>query len=102
MLDRESTFRDPEIVSLLKSRFIPVAIDQTYSGDYVVCLDPLDGSSNIDAGISVGSIFGIFAPAAVASRRAAEAALRRVAYRPFPGQRAVQYPRHRIIVNKSS
>ena len=25
--------------------------------------DPLDGSSNIDAGISVGSIFGIYAPA---------------------------------------
>ena len=24
--------------------------------------DPLDGSSNIDAGISVGSIFGIYAP----------------------------------------
>lgn len=42
---------------------IPVAIEQTYSGDYVVCFDPLDGSSNIDAGISVGSIFGIFAPA---------------------------------------
>merc|ERR1712216_241187 len=41
---------------------IPVAIDQTYSGDYVVCFDPLDGSSNIDAGISVGSIFGIFEP----------------------------------------
>ena len=30
MLDRESTFKDPEIVSLLKSRFIPVAIDQAY------------------------------------------------------------------------
>ena len=30
MLDRESTFKDAEIVSLLKSRFIPVAIDQAY------------------------------------------------------------------------
>ena len=30
MLDRESTFKDPEIVGLLKSRFIPVAIDQAY------------------------------------------------------------------------
>ena len=27
-------------------------------GHYVVCFDPLDGSSNIDAGISTGSIFG--------------------------------------------
>merc|ERR1712003_449683 len=41
---------------------IPIAVDQTFSGDYVVCFDPLDGSSNIDAGISVGSIFGIFEP----------------------------------------
>ncbi len=28
MLDRESTFADPEIVNLLKTRFVPVAIDQ--------------------------------------------------------------------------
>ncbi len=28
MLDRESTFADPQIVKLLKTRFIPVAIDQ--------------------------------------------------------------------------
>jgi len=30
VLDRESTFKDPEIARLLKSRFIPVAIDQAY------------------------------------------------------------------------
>jgi len=30
VLDRESTFKDPEIVRLLKSSFIPVAIDQAY------------------------------------------------------------------------
>ena len=30
MLDRESTFADPDIVKMLKSRFIPVAIDQAY------------------------------------------------------------------------
>ncbi len=29
-------------------------------GKYVVCLDPLDGSSNIDYNVSVGSIFSIF------------------------------------------
>lgn len=28
MLDRESTFADPKIINLLKTRFIPVAIDQ--------------------------------------------------------------------------
>lgn len=30
MLDRASTFADPEIVSLLKTSFVPVAIDQAY------------------------------------------------------------------------
>ena len=30
MLDRASTFADPEIVGLLKTRFVPVAIDQAY------------------------------------------------------------------------
>lgn len=30
MLDRASTFADPEIVHLLKTRFVPVAIDQAY------------------------------------------------------------------------
>ena len=28
----------------------PVAVEETFSGDYVVVFDPLDGSSNIDAG----------------------------------------------------
>jgi fructose-1,6-bisphosphatase I len=41
---------------------LPVAVEETYSGNYVVVFDPLDGSSNIDAGISTGSIFGIYAP----------------------------------------
>lgn len=27
-----------------------------------MCFDPLDGSSNIDAGISVGSIWGVYEP----------------------------------------
>lgn len=29
-------------------------------GNYAVCCDPIDGSSNIDAGVSVGTIFGIY------------------------------------------
>lgn len=40
---------------------VPVDVTETDSGNYVVVFDPLDGSSNIDAGISVGSIWGIFA-----------------------------------------
>ncbi|MEC7986028.1 MAG: class 1 fructose-bisphosphatase [Myxococcota bacterium] len=30
------------------------------SGRYVVCIDPLDGSSNIDVNATIGTIFGIF------------------------------------------
>lgn len=32
----------------------------TENGKYVVLLDPLDGSSNIDANVSIGSIFAIY------------------------------------------
>jgi len=41
---------------------VPVAVEQSYSGNYIVVFDPLDGSSNIDAAVSTGSIFGIYAP----------------------------------------
>ena len=29
-------------------------------GNYIVTFDPLDGSSNIDCLVSIGSIFGVF------------------------------------------
>lgn len=32
----------------------------TRDGNYVVCMDPLDGSSNIDVNVSIGTIFGIY------------------------------------------
>jgi len=38
----------------------PVMVEEAYSGRYVAVFDPLDGSSNIDAAISTGTIFGIF------------------------------------------
>lgn len=41
---------------------VPVAVEQSYSGNYIVVFDPLDGSSNIDAAVSTGSIFGIYSP----------------------------------------
>lgn len=40
----------------------PVSVEETFSGNYIVVFDPLDGSSNVDAGISVGSIFGAYEP----------------------------------------
>ncbi|GME90473.1 unnamed protein product [Ambrosiozyma monospora] len=29
-------------------------------GSYAVCCDPIDGSSNLDAGVAVGTIFGVY------------------------------------------
>ena len=34
--------------------------DPKMRGRYIVVFDPLDGSSNIDAGVAVGTIFGIY------------------------------------------
>ncbi|EPS61750.1 hypothetical protein M569_13045, partial [Genlisea aurea] len=41
---------------------VPVAVEESFSGNYIVVFDPLDGSSNIDAAVSTGSIFGIYSP----------------------------------------
>eukprot|EP01104_Vermistella_antarctica_P020527 TRINITY_DN8811_c0_g1_i1.p1 TRINITY_DN8811_c0_g1~~TRINITY_DN8811_c0_g1_i1.p1 ORF type:complete len:353 (+),score=95.31 TRINITY_DN8811_c0_g1_i1:36-1061(+) len=35
-------------------------VDKSVAGEYAVTFDPLDGSSNIDCNVSVGSIFGIY------------------------------------------
>lgn len=35
-------------------------IFESNSGNYAVCCDPIDGSSNLDAGVSVGTIFGVY------------------------------------------
>ena len=35
-------------------------VDPKLRGKYCVCFDPLDGSSNIDCGVSIGTIFGIY------------------------------------------
>lgn len=34
--------------------------DSKMRGKYIVVFDPLDGSSNIDAGVAVGTIFGVY------------------------------------------
>ncbi len=40
--------------------FIPIPGVEGKSAKYVVAFDPLDGSSNIDVNVSVGTIFGIY------------------------------------------
>ncbi|GAA5833174.1 hypothetical protein JCM11251_005167 [Rhodosporidiobolus azoricus] len=38
----------------------PIFIDTAHRGRYCVVFDPLDGSSNIDAGVNIGTIFGVY------------------------------------------
>ncbi|KDR81612.1 hypothetical protein GALMADRAFT_221478 [Galerina marginata CBS 339.88] len=37
-----------------------IIIEERHRGKYCVVFDPLDGSSNIDAGVNIGTIFGIY------------------------------------------
>lgn len=48
------------IASEENEKIIPVINEQSKSAKYVVVIDPLDGSSNIDANVSVGTIFGVY------------------------------------------
>jgi len=38
----------------------PLIVENALQGNYIVCTDPLDGSSNIDCNVSTGTIFGIY------------------------------------------
>nr|AAC50207.1 fructose-1,6-biphosphatase [Homo sapiens] len=59
------------VMNMLKSSFATcvlvseedkhaIIVEPEKRGKYVVCFDPLDGSSNIDCLVSVGTIFGIY------------------------------------------
>ncbi|CAO2596399.1 Fructose-1,6-bisphosphatase 1 [Lemmus lemmus] len=59
------------VINMLKSSFSAcvlvseedkhaIVIEPEKRGKYVVCFDPLDGSSNIDCLVSIGTIFGIY------------------------------------------
>lgn len=37
-----------------------ITVEDKLRGKYCVVFDPLDGSSNIDAGVNIGTIFGIY------------------------------------------
>ena len=37
-----------------------IVIEERMRGKYCVVFDPLDGSSNIDAGVNIGTIFGVY------------------------------------------
>jgi len=40
--------------------FLPFTSEKAKAGNYVVLFDPLDGSSNIDVNVSIGTIFSIY------------------------------------------
>ena len=48
------------VASEEEESFIAFENEQAKNAHYVVCMDPLDGSSNIDVNISIGTIFGIY------------------------------------------
>jgi fructose-1,6-bisphosphatase I len=56
------------ITALTRSRTVSLIVSEENAepivvpggGDYVVAMDPLDGSSNIDVNISIGSIFAVY------------------------------------------
>uniref|UniRef100_A0A8C4JVA4 Fructose-1,6-bisphosphatase 1 n=1 Tax=Dromaius novaehollandiae TaxID=8790 RepID=A0A8C4JVA4_DRONO len=59
------------VINMLKSSFSTCVIvseenkdalivEAEKRGKYIVCIDPLDGSSNIDCLVSIGTIFGIY------------------------------------------
>uniref|UniRef100_A0A8D1HKN3 Fructose-1,6-bisphosphatase 1 n=1 Tax=Sus scrofa TaxID=9823 RepID=A0A8D1HKN3_PIG len=59
------------VINVLKSSFATcvlvseedknaIIVEPEKRGKYVVCFDPLDGSSNIDCLVSIGTIFGIY------------------------------------------
>jgi fructose-1,6-bisphosphatase I len=37
-----------------------IFVEEPLKGKYIVCFDPLDGSSNIECAVSIGTIFGIW------------------------------------------
>jgi fructose-1,6-bisphosphatase I len=54
---------------------IPIRTNGDSSGKYIVLLDPLDGSSNIEVNVSVGTIFSIYRLPEGATEATLEAAL---------------------------
>ena len=48
------------IASEENDNLVPITTKVSKNAKYVVCVDPLDGSSNIDANVSIGTIFAIY------------------------------------------
>jgi len=49
-----------EVCGIISEEHEEIIDTQNYKGKYVVAMDPLDGSSNIDVNVSIGTIFSIY------------------------------------------
>lgn len=63
------------IVSEENDDVIPINSTISQEAKYIVCIDPLDGSSNIDVNVSVGTIFAIYRRISETGESKAEEAL---------------------------
>jgi fructose-1,6-bisphosphatase I len=43
-----------------EDEFVPIDSPVSKNAKYIVCIDPLDGSSNIDCNVAVGTVFSIY------------------------------------------
>ena len=43
-----------------EEEFVPIDSPVSKNAKYIVCIDPLDGSSNIDCNVAVGTVFSIY------------------------------------------
>jgi fructose-1,6-bisphosphatase I len=48
------------IASEENDELVPITTQVSKNAKYLVCIDPLDGSSNIDVNVSIGTIFSIY------------------------------------------
>lgn len=48
------------IASEENDELVPITTKVSKNAKYIVCIDPLDGSSNIDVNVSIGTIFSIY------------------------------------------
>jgi len=48
------------VVTEEEDEFVPIISPVSLNAKYIVCIDPLDGSSNIDVNVAVGTIFSIY------------------------------------------
>ncbi len=56
----EECFKEVPIINSIISEEKDDKLELNSNGEYIVCYDPLDGSSIVDFNLSVGSIFGIY------------------------------------------